>query len=319
MRMNSNNKFSIGVISIYFGTFPNYFPQWLESCRWNPSIDFLLITDQNIPLSLPENVHIIKSNLSETKRKFEEALGQPVELEKSYKLCDYKPMYGLAFQEYLKNYDFWGHCDLDLIWGDIRKFVTDDILKVYDKILPLGHLSIFRNNDEVNNYFKLPGSRRGNYEDVIRTNKICVFDETYGINAILEANELPIYSKEVAADISFRNQRMIIAGKQHNNYKYQIFYIKNGRCLRAYIDSENNIRTDEFAYIHLQKRHYNNVINSNNYIVGQNDFFELPSIITKETIETYNHSKPKFYEKLEFIYKDYKFRILRRIKQAFIK
>lgn len=38
------------------------------------------------------------------------------------------------FQEYIKDYDFWGHCDADLIFGDIRKFVTDDILNKYDRL-----------------------------------------------------------------------------------------------------------------------------------------------------------------------------------------
>ena len=41
-----------------------------------------------------------------------------------YKLCDYKPVYGLIFDEDLQDYDFWGHCDVDLIFGDIRKFIN---------------------------------------------------------------------------------------------------------------------------------------------------------------------------------------------------
>ena len=32
-------------------------------------------------------------------------------------------------------YDFWGHCDMDLIWGDIRNFITEDVLSKYDKII----------------------------------------------------------------------------------------------------------------------------------------------------------------------------------------
>ena len=47
-------------------------------------------------------------------------------------------------------YDFWGYCDIDLIFGNIRKFITDDILDKYDKILSRGHFTLFRNKDSIN-------------------------------------------------------------------------------------------------------------------------------------------------------------------------
>ena len=228
-------------------------------------------------------------------------------------------MYGLAFEYELKGYDFWGHCDIDLIWGDLKKFITTEILDKYDKILPLGHLSIYRNNEQVNNYFRLPGSLRGNIDDVTKTNRSCVFDERYGINKIFEHNSLPLYCREVAADISFRNQRMIIAGSQNRNYRQQAFYIIDGKCLRAYVDDDNKIKYDEFAYIHLQKRHYANTIKDTSYFIAQNEFIPYESPITHEVIEKINPSKNPFVEKLEYVIKDYLFRINRRFKQLFIK
>jgi len=32
---------------IYLGEFPLYFPYFLNSCRYNPTIDFLIFTDNN--------------------------------------------------------------------------------------------------------------------------------------------------------------------------------------------------------------------------------------------------------------------------------
>ena len=33
---------------------------------------------------------------------------------------DLRPAYGVLFEEYLDGYDFWGHCDLDVLFGRIR-------------------------------------------------------------------------------------------------------------------------------------------------------------------------------------------------------
>ena len=50
---------------------------------------------------------------------------------------------GTAF---VKKYDFWGYCDLDLIFGDIRKFVNEEVLNTYEKIYNRGHLTLFKNS-----------------------------------------------------------------------------------------------------------------------------------------------------------------------------
>ena len=38
----------ICIIGIYFGKFENYFDLWIDSTVKNTSIDFLIVTDQNI-------------------------------------------------------------------------------------------------------------------------------------------------------------------------------------------------------------------------------------------------------------------------------
>lgn len=309
--------FRICVLTIYFGKFPSYFNLWLESCRRNPSIDFLIITDQDLS-GLPPNVECRKSTLRELQARFSESIGMPVKLDKPYKLCDLKPMYGVTFQPELKGYDFWGHCDVDLIWGDIMKFLPDDVLTRYDKIFSLGHLSLYRNVPRVNGAFRLKGSLRGDYTQVVTTDKSCVFDEIYGIKKIFEANNLPVYDRELAADIGFRNRRMKIAGLQNKNYPYQLFMYKDGKVLRAY-EEDGRILQDEFAYIHLQKRHYDATTDADSFIVGQTRFVDMPEEITLSVIKCYNPYPGRIYEKVEYFVKDYRFRIGRRIKQFFMK
>lgn len=135
------------IILPYFGKLPNYFKFFLESCKKNDTIDFLIITDNTIKCD-SSNINIINCSFDEIKRKIQSKFQYEISLERPYKLCDYKLFYGYIFNEYISNYDFWGFCDCDLIFGDIRKFITEDILEKYSYILSLGHFHLSKNNDE---------------------------------------------------------------------------------------------------------------------------------------------------------------------------
>ena len=56
-----------------------------------------------------------------------------ITLHTPYKLCDYKPAYGEIFAPELSGYDFWGYGDMDLVFGDLRAYFTEDKLRKYDK------------------------------------------------------------------------------------------------------------------------------------------------------------------------------------------
>lgn len=136
------------------GKFPIYSNLWLDSCQRNYTIDFLLITDQTIQ-NCPPNVILKNMTLQELRERIQIGMKEKIVLDKPYKSCDFRPMFGYIFQKELIGYDFWGHCDMDVIFGNIRKFVTDELLDKYDKIYPLGHFSLYRNSDKCNLYFKL--------------------------------------------------------------------------------------------------------------------------------------------------------------------
>ena len=38
------------------------------------------------------------------------------------------------FSEIIADYDFWGIGDIDIVYGDIRSFINDEILNEYDVI-----------------------------------------------------------------------------------------------------------------------------------------------------------------------------------------
>ena len=126
----------IAFVVTYYGLFPNYFPVWLNSCWQNTTVDFLAFTDNSSEgYIIPPNVRFIPISFDALRELFQSQFDFTICLDRPYKLCDYKPVYGEALHDWLNEYDFWGHCDIDLIWGDIRKLFTDEFLEQYDKIL----------------------------------------------------------------------------------------------------------------------------------------------------------------------------------------
>lgn len=114
----------IAVISVYYGALPPYYRLWLRSCEYNPTIDFFLVTDIDIDRSqLPQNVRKISLSFDRFRELAAKKLGRSVRMDTPYKICDYKVMYGIILEDYLKGYDYWAHCDMDLIFGDLRSFL----------------------------------------------------------------------------------------------------------------------------------------------------------------------------------------------------
>ena len=118
----------ICLISVYFGKLPKYFQLWLDSCKGNPNVDFLVFIDDRTEFRYPDNVKRYFMSFEEVRTRFQLLFDFKIQLNTPYKLCDYKPAYGEAFIDYIDGYDFWGYCDIDIIWGDIRKYITEEKL-----------------------------------------------------------------------------------------------------------------------------------------------------------------------------------------------
>ncbi len=154
----------------YFGQFPFWVDYFFASCKANPSIDFLLYTDNTEPPTLPSNVFYRYMDFEGYKRKVSATLGINFNPSQAYKLCDIKPAYGLIHRDDLKGYDFWGFCDLDLVFGSIRNFFTENLLARYDVISThdrrvSGHCCLLRNNSKYVNAFKKVASWKKIFED----------------------------------------------------------------------------------------------------------------------------------------------------------
>lgn len=168
----------IALINCFFGPLPWYFDFFLKSCSTNPTVDFIIFSDHSYDKILPENVKIISFSLHDFNELASQKLSIDIDVKTPYKLCDFKPAYGVVFSEYLKDYDFWGMCDIDIIFGSIRSFMTLEILTEYDVIstrhdFVTGWFMLFRNKPEINNLFK----KSKDYVKVFTSDTHFCFDE----------------------------------------------------------------------------------------------------------------------------------------------
>lgn len=167
---------SIVIIFPYFGTLPIQYRMWRASALYNPTVDFMFFTDADVEPA--NNIIVHKMQFCDFQKIVQKSFDFTITLDRPYKLCEYKQAYGFILQEYIKNYDFWGFGDLDLVYGDLRTFITDDVLQ-HKFLLGWGHLTLIRNDEDGITYFmkQVPGYQ--NFKDAFTTSKITYFDE-YG-------------------------------------------------------------------------------------------------------------------------------------------
>ena len=227
MIAETKDRYSIAIIVCYIGTLPNSFKLWEKSCCYNSGYDFILVTDQDIASSC-SNLRIVKRSLGELSKCIANKLNIQVEVDRPYKLCDFKPMFGVVFSEFLEQYDFWGHCDLDQVFGDLDSFITQDILAYNKKIYQLGHLTLYKNDDEMNHLYEQKGGMF--WRAAVLDRHSCFFDEVT-IRQKCQYNNVSVYTRRDYADIDpwhkrFRLSNELIAEekKRDNNKKNQIFY-----------------------------------------------------------------------------------------------
>lgn len=250
----------------YYGTFPNYFNLFLRTCGNNSHYEWLVFSENNGAYNYPDNVHYIEMSWKELKSLFQNKFDFEISLDNPYKLCDYKPAYGYIFEKYLKDYDYWGHCDIDLLFGDLNHFVPMEKIVQYDKVGHLGHMTLYRNTTEVNRLFmsEIDGVHR--YKEVFMSNQSCIFDEWnwISINHIFSQKKKKVWMFNEFFDVYpyDDNFKRIVRKIPTGNKSYgediiekkpSFATVENGN---AYQWKFNKLGEDkkEVAYLHFQKR-----------------------------------------------------------------
>ena len=271
----------IALISFYYGSLPCYFDVWVKTARHNSDFDFLFVTDLEYDISPLDNIKIIKIGLEELREMIGEKMGFPVSIEIPYRLCDFRPAFGLIFDVELKGYDYFGYCDIDLAFGDLSRCVTKEVLAQNEKLYHLDHFMIFKNNEKMRTLF-MRGGAIWDYKTVFqsRANTAFAFGEYLGMFLIARANGINNYFSNDYADISVKYSK-VMSVSNHCNYDRQLFYWEDGKVLRAYI-ANDEVKQDEFMYIHWSKKNPVSMIENMDLC---NSFYIFPDkIVAKSSI-----------------------------------
>ena len=259
------------IILPYFGKFNNYFSLFLKSCSYNPKVQWIIFTDDKTNYNYPENVKVIFFTLKKIKELAEIKMNIKVSLEFPYKLCDYKPAYGLIFDDYIKEYKYWGHCDCDVIFGDIQSLLFPILSKSYDKIFAVGHLTLYRNTYENNTLFMNKYKNRSLYKEAFQNEEIYVFDEDFenwrnpnciNVHNIFLEKEKKVFVKDLSFNVSTESGKIKRTFYDSETRKFKIekyvprrYYWFNGHIYSIeYQKDADKIFIKEYLYIHLQMR-----------------------------------------------------------------
>ncbi|HLU84260.1 MAG TPA: DUF6625 family protein [Vicingaceae bacterium] len=254
---------SIVLIVPYIGKWPFWFDAYLISIAKNPTINWLFITDCEIPVEYPENVTFVKTTQEEFNRKIDTFFTTTIPLTPR-KICDLRPAFGDLFSNYLDGYDYWGYCDMDIVWGDIRSFISQDDLNKYDIISSRknntsGHFTIFKNCPEINSLYKsIP-----EFREKLAKVKLQRMDEDGLTDFLWKELENSKHSFKVKWDAILCNQEN--GRDSHQEYYLDKWLWKDGKMLEL----KNGKPVNEVMYLHFinwkRTMKFSEVYYSNNF------------------------------------------------------
>jgi hypothetical protein len=143
----------------YFGAWPAWINFLIESCKWNRHIDWYFITDCPEPDNKGHNIRFLKYSYAEYISHIRQSLKINFNPKDAYKLCDIKPCLGFLHENAIRGYDFFGFCDIDIIFGDIGRIYTDELLSknnvfsTHPKVIS-GHFTLLRNTRRYREAFR---------------------------------------------------------------------------------------------------------------------------------------------------------------------
>lgn len=205
-------KNKIAIIIPYFGKWPEWIDLYFYSCAQNKSIDFHFFTDCEIPKFHKGNLYFKSISFPDYCAQISLKLQVNFTPESPYKLCDLKPFYGFIHNDILEGYKFFGFGDIDVIWGNIQKFYTDNLLEKYDILSThadrlSGHFTLIRNTEYYCNLcFQIQ-----DWKSKLAQNKNSVLDEVDFSNLIYPQSKYikKFYSKIIRKIFNWRNAWII--------------------------------------------------------------------------------------------------------------
>lgn len=140
----------------------------------------LFVTNADIQDPLPSNIRIVKSTPDDFFNNAERLLNIKIapEARIPYKICDYRPVFAELFSDYLKGYKYWAYGDIDIIYGNLERYLkyplanNCDVISFREEWLS-GAFTVVKNTPLLNKlYLQSP-----DYISILNINKCVAFDE----------------------------------------------------------------------------------------------------------------------------------------------
>ena len=301
----------IVLIFPYFGKLPVQYGMWRASAIENPTVDFMFFTDADVEPA--PNIIVHKMKFGDFREIVQSAFDFPIVLDRPYKLCEYKQAYGYILKDFIRDYDFWGYGDVDLVYGDIRHFLTDDILQSYLFFLGEGHLSLLRNNQDATTYFMKIEPGYQDYHNAFTTTNITFFDE-FGYKGCgdkwRDCRPQDYWDERPYDNISKPKKAYHFNSVAPRNWSKVVFEHKKGKLFMIRIGENGNVERRESLYAHFQHRQNmrDKVKHYEHFLVTPDVIIDYPKHLEKLWLKYYCRSR-----NLTTRYYQWKARILWRL------
>ena len=215
----SDSKARIVLFTAIFGnaTEAPHLPFFFRSAE-KSGFDVVVVGDPPVPFEMPPNVrqlHMTWDHLANlvSEKLFDGAnltnLKAQAQLGLTYKIIDFKPLYGFLMKEQIEGYDFWGYCDNDLMLGSASHFLSPEFLANKDIISGMeggeyertwGPFTLMRNTKQINELFMLSEGENG-LRDLFDSYDTMFFDEWGG-------NTRQFYNRSMSAIITNNEKKL---------------------------------------------------------------------------------------------------------------
>lgn len=200
----------------YFGALPAWKWLFLRTCEFNPQVTWHFFADFDSPQGLPLNVLFTRMSLDDFRELASRKIGFEVCLPYPFKVCDFRPAYGVILSDFLGGYDFWAWGDTDVFYGDLmaglkkNRALNCDVVSVRSEFLS-GELTILRNTEFVNRLFEQSKDHRR----VMSDRRGFDFEEL----GFFKGREIQSFTEVVVREYFCGRLRILMKDMGHNDRK----------------------------------------------------------------------------------------------------
>jgi len=253
------------IIIPYYGQWPTYLRLYLKTCKFNRELTILIFTDLEAPELFPDNVKLIHFTFQELVSSLNRLVSFETAITTPYKLCDVRPAYGLIFEKYIRDFDFWGWGDLDVLYGSLRDAELPALMENYDVISFRqkwfsGSLCFIKNIDFLKQLFLSSPDLRA----VLTTPEYKGFDEI----SLCWSQIMTVPFERIKWPYDNFTQMILKAQHDHGLHTYFANHIKESIPANGYLIWENGRITDNSGCTFT---HYHFITEK------RNPWFEYPS------------------------------------------